>query len=56
MNGYSGSGKLFIHKIKEIASYPGLPMFFNVPHKNLPNFSRGTLKNMGKSGYEATMK
>ena len=35
-----------------IASYPGFPMFFNVSREK-SRFSRETLKNMGKPGYEA---
>ena len=34
-----------------LASYPGLPMFFNVSREK----SRETLKNMGRPGYEATI-
>ena len=36
------------YALQRLASYPGLPMFFNV------DFSRATLRNMGRPGYEAS--
>ena len=40
-------------ELNEVASYPGLPVFFNVARFN---FQRATLKNTGRPGYEAKMK
>ena len=39
-------------KISFLASYPALPMFFNVAREK-SDFSCATLKNMGRAGYEA---
>ena len=37
--------------IQNLASYPGLPKFFNVTARKF--FLAVTLKNIGRSGYEA---
>ena len=37
--------------LNDLASYPGLPMFFNVSRQK----SGETLKNMGRPGYEAKL-
>ena len=40
------------HIVLLLASYPDLPMFFNVSHEK---FLHEVLKNMGRPGYEAML-